>query len=1110
MAYLSESEWEGFALEILGELSWLPLHGTQIAPNAVGETVIEGRETYRHLREKNDSLEIPGLLRESIARLNPELSAEQVRRVSQDLLSAQTEDPIAENFDAHKYITRGYNGLTIKRSDGTEYNPTIRIISKNPDENTWLAVQQVTLKTLDKNRRLDVVLYCNGLPVGIIELKRSGDQNADLRGAHNQIYLYLKEFPLAFRFNVLTIISDGVTARYGTPFTPYTHMSVWNVDEDGKPVDLLGENSEEDTGETFWAQDTLLFGIANQERFLDILNNYIVFTNVPSTAGGTQMLKIIAKPHQYFAVSNAITETMRAVTGNQQIGVVWHTQGSGKSLEMVFYDNIVMRHPSLGNPTTIVITDRTDLDDQLFNTFASTQEFLPETPHEIGSIAELRSELRGRQQGGIYFTTLQKFGKTIEEKEAGIDHQMLSDRSNIIIMVDEAHRSHYDNIDGYAKHLRDALPNASFIAFTGTPIESLATGSTRAVFGDYIDVYDLARAVKDGATVPVKYESRYIPIDLPDGENLESINATAERLTENLDEAERKKTEQAVLKMTTMYGSPNRLKQLSHDLVHHWENRRSAMKPLIGSAGKAMIVCATRQVCADLYDQIIALRPEWAGTSIHDGKIQVLYTGAASDPEDIARFVRNNRESKILQNRLKDPDDSLELIIVQSMLLTGFDAPALHTLYLDRALKGALLMQALARVNRTFREKEEALLVGYAPIIENLRDALSIYTSDASTGAPNAADMQIAAENALDLITEIEHLLQPAEGWKKGLIGQGSTLPTTRDRMRSLQKVIAFLLTHRETPEVPLQINQEQKHGRRPTAQTEKSIYSKFIERSAQLTRLFNFVANTKNVDKVDELKQKKKYVQFFEEVRVTAAKMAAEDRISRGLPVPEDIKRLLENYTEGLIETGEIKDLYELAGIPNPDLNELNLDFAQQMANTSNEPLAVEALRRALQKQMRDQVKTNQVRQAYYGEKLQELMAKYNNAQLTFTEIMEQIIELGKELKEEGKRKEALGLDSDEMVFYDTLEACDRAELEYSTDALADIARGIAKAVQGSHKDWRLQPDKRAKLRTIVKRLLRRYGYPPEGQDEARRRVLEQMEIIAEANSHKPEDALM
>ncbi|WHS50330.1 type I restriction endonuclease subunit R [Rothia sp. SD9660Na] len=1103
MAFIDESEWESFALDILGELSWQPLHGTQIAPNARGEDDINGKLPYEHLREKNDTLEIPGMLREAIARLNPELTPEDIRTVAESVLTAASIDPKAENREAHKYITKGYKGLTIKRHDGSEYNPTVRIISRNPDENRWLAVQQVTLKTLDKERRFDIVLYCNGLPVGIIELKRAGDPNADLRGAHNQINQYLHDFPLAFRYNVLTIISDGITARYGTPFTPYPHMSVWNVDDDGKLIDFTTETPDPSDYESQTALEALLFGVANQERFLDLLNNYIVFTSVPNEQGGVQTTKIIAKPHQYFAVSRAVTETMRAVTGNRQIGVVWHTQGSGKSLEMVFYDNIVMRHQHLNNPTTIVVTDRTDLDDQLFNTFSSTLDFLPETPYEIESIAELRSELQGRQQGGIYFTTLQKFAKTKDEKDAGLSHQMLSDRSNIIIMVDEAHRSHYDNLDGFARNIRDALPKASFIAFTGTPIEKLET-NTQAVFGDYIDIYDLTRAVKDGATVPVKYESRYIPLELPDGETIENINDVAERLTEELDEAERRKTEQAVLRMNTMYGSPNRLKKLAADLVEHWETRSSSMKQLIGVPGKGMIVGVTRQVCADLYDHIIELRPDWAGTGINDGKIQVLYTGSASDEEDIARFARNGQASKTLQARLKNPNDPLELIIVQSMLLTGFDAPALHTMYLDRPLKGALLMQALARVNRTYKEKQEALLVGYAPIIDNLREALGIYASSHTAGAPGEHDMQTAAENALNLITEIEYLLQPVHGWKEKILGEGNHRPNPADRIAALRMVMGFLLSNRQATEPVIKDSDSIDGTPRRPQKTEKSIYSKFVERSSQLTRLYNFVASTHENDKVKELKQKTVYVQFFEEVRVAAAKNLAEDRVSRGLPVPEDIKRLLENYTEGLIETGEVKDLHKLAGIPAPDLNELNLDFARQAAENSSEPLALEALRKAMQRQMRDTVGHNQTRQAYYGEKLQDLVTKYNNSQLSFVEIMEHIIELGKELKQEAMRGEELGLTYDEMIFYDTLEACDRAELEYSADALADIARGIANAIQGSHRDWLSQPTQRAKLRKTVKRLLRKHKYPPKGQDEARRRVLEQMEIIAEERSKR------
>lgn len=1112
----AEKAWEGEALEVLAELSWRPLKGSQISPSARDEShTYDGLPVYEHLREQHDTLEIPGQLRAAISRLNPSLNLtpEQTNQVARDVLTAHSTDAQAENQEAHRYLTRGYKNLPVTRQDGSTYYPTIRLISRNPDENTWLAVQQVTLKNSENERRFDIVLYCNGLPVGVIELKRSGDRSADLRGAHHQISLYTQEFPAAFRFNALTIISDGITARYGTPFTPYTHMAVWNVDEDGQPADLLHSSEDDDPLELRFAQDVLLFGVANQERFLDLLHNYTVFQTEADPSGGTRTVKKIAKAHQYFAVSKAVGSTLDAVRGNQQIGVVWHTQGSGKSLEMVFYNNIVMRHSQLGNPTTVLITDRTDLDDQLYNTFASTVNFLPEEPQEINSIAELRRELQGKQQGGIYFTTLQKFRKTTEETNAGAAHQTLSERSNIIVIVDEAHRSHYDNIDGYARHLRDALPGASFIAFTGTPIESLATGSTRATFGDYIDIYDLTRAVADGATVPVRYESRYIPLALEGAEDLEAIDREASRLVEGLDEAERRKVEQAALKMTTMYGAPDRLVKLAADLVDHWEKRRSAMKPLLGGPGKGMIVASTRQICADLYDQIIALRPDWAGHDITDGKVQVLYTGNASDAPDLARFARNNQASQTIQKRLKDPADDLELVIVQGMLLTGFDAPALHTLYLDRPLKGALLMQTLARINRTYRGKEEGLLVGYAPLIDNLKDALKDYASGDGTGGPNEHDMQTAAEQALDLIGEIQNLLEPVTGWKeqlmaktpppsRGVSGQGGSGQSGSGRrsgaLQALRMVLAYLLRNRQAPE-PRTVETADGHTR---TVIEKSIYTKFVERSSRLSNLFNLVATHTGNHMVDRLLAQKNYVQFFEEVRVSAAKALAEERIAQGKPVPEDVKQLLENYTEGLIETGEIKDLHELAGIDRPDLNNFNLDILKEAGRQGNETLAIEVLRRAIQKATRDQVGKNQVRRAYYSEKLEKLINQYNNAQLSFTEIMDHVVAFSQELKEEASRREALGLDDDEMIFYDTLEACDRAELEYSTDALAEIARGIAQAIRGSSENWLTRPDRRAKLRTVVKRLLRKYKYPPAGQDEARRRVLEQMEIVAKERS--------
>ena len=715
---ISEAEWEHIALDRLAEHGWQSLDGWAIAPGSEN-----GRASWDDIVLRDRTLD-------AMRRLNPLVPREYLDHALAEIVAPTSQDAVAENFRLHQVLVHGYRGITYVDSDGIEQTPTIRLVSHQEHENEFLAARQVTIRSSEHERRFDVVLYVNGLPVVVVELKKAGSRQASIASAHAQLGTYLREFPLAFRFCVLTIVSDGITARYGTPFTPLHHYAPWNVDEDGRPIPAGTDVTDTSLGLEL---EYVIDGVCNPVRFLQLQRDFVAFD-----AGADGYTKRVAKPHQYFAVTKAVGSTVEAVASNGRAGVVWHTQGSGKSMEMELYAHLVARQPRLKNPTLVVVTDRTELDSQLFETFQRSQ-LLGETPVNVTTRAQLRRELTDRTTGGIYFTTLQKFGLTERERQAGLDHPLLTDRRNIIVIVDEAHRSHYDDLDGFARHIRDALPNAAFIAFTGTPL-ALADRNTQEVFGAVIDTYDLTRAVTDGATVPVSFEPRLIPVKLAGEVTEDQLDEAADEATTGLDDVERARIEGSVAVINAVYGAPARLAALASDILAHWDRRSSAMRPFISSPGKALVVGGTREICAALHDEIVALRPDWHDDAVDQGVVKVVYSGSASDTGRVARHVRREAQNKVIQQRLKNADDPLQMVIVKDMMLTGFDAPPLHTLYLDRPLKGALLMQTLARVDRTFRGKRDGLLVAYAPLAENLNRALAEYTdadpSDPARRAP--------------------------------------------------------------------------------------------------------------------------------------------------------------------------------------------------------------------------------------------------------------------------------------------------------------------------------------------------------------------------------------
>ncbi len=746
---------------------------------------------------------------------------------------------------------------------------------------------------------------------------------------------------------------------------------------------------------------------------------------------------------------------------------------------MELYTNRVMHEPALRNPTVIVVTDRNELDGQLYQTFARSL-LLPEEPVQVQRREELRSSLSGRASGGIYFTTLQKFGRSKAEREAGLGHPELSDRDNIIVIVDEAHRSHYDGLDGYARHLRDALPRATLIAFTGTPI-SFADRNTREVFGDYIDIYDLTRAVEDGATVPVYFESRLVKVQLSEELSEDDIDAAADEATAGLDDAERERIEKSVAVINAVYGAPARLKLLAADFVAHWEDRRAAMAKVLSTPqnphtpGKAMIVGATREICARLYDEIIALRPDWHAEEVDRGKIKVVYSGTPSDTPPISNHVRRDSQNAVIKQRLKDPDDELEIVIVKDMMLTGYDSPPLHTLYVDRPLRGALLMQTLARVNRTFRGKEDGLLVAYAPLAENLAAALEEYTSEDRRTKPMGRDISAAVALTRELIAQLRETVA-GHDWKAI-----ATRPGPRAYLRAVSSTVNYL----RSPETP---------GNR-VADGEETLGARYRRLSSQLSRAWAIAG------RADELQELRNEAQFYEEVRVWMGKYDAEARQARGEPIPEDVQRMLNQLVAGAVVSSEVLDIYEAAGIPRPSLHELDAEYVAKAQRADNPHLAIEALRKLVEEESRSVSRHNLVRQRAFSERIAELMARYTNQQLSSAEVIAALVEMAKEVAHEADRGKRFDppLDEDELAFYDVVASNESAVQVQGEGVLADIARELVAVMRRDIRtDWTVRDDVKAKLRSSIKRLLVKHDYPPDKQPGAIRLVMEQMEAMA------------
>lgn len=1014
----TESIVEQAALAWFEALGYAVVEGPSIAPGEPGaerqgyaEVVLEGR------------------LREALARLNPAVSSEGLDEAFRKLTRISSPQPIEANRVLHHYVV---NGVSVEylRADGTVGYDPVRVVDfDDPANNDWLVVNQFTVTEGGHNRRPDIVAFLNGMPIGVLELKNAASENATIWSAFQQLQTYKQELPSLFVFNALLVASDGLEARIGTLSSNKERFQPWRTIE-----------GEELAPKTMSQLEVLIRGVFDKRRLLDLVRYFVVFEDDGDTA-----IKKIAGYHQFHAVARALDATIEASRpqGDRRVGVVWHTQGSGKSLTMAFYAGRVVLHPDMNNPTLVVLTDRNDLDEQLYGTFANCQALLRQAPSRASNRAELR-ELLKVASGGVVFTTIQKFMPDAQ----GDAFPLLSDRSNIVVMADEAHRSQYDFIDGFARHMRDALPNASFIGFTGTPIDA-ADKNTRSVFGDYVSVYDIQRAVDDGATVPIYYESRLAKLEI-DASERPRLDEAFDELTEGEELEGREKLKSKWSALEALVGTERRLQLIAKDLIDHFEARLKVMD------GKAMVVCMSRRICVDLYNALVALRPEWDSESDDEGAIKVVMTGSASDAVEWQQHIRTNQRRKALAKRFKNPADPFKLVIVRDMWLTGFDAPCMHTMYIDKPMQGHGLMQAIARVNRVFRDKPGGLVVDYLGLADELKKALHTYTESGGQGA-TALDQ---AEAVAVMLARYETCRDLFHGFDWRMWTSGAPA----ERLSLLPAAQEHVLAQESGKE-------------------------RLLQAVTELSKAFALAVPH------DEAIRIRDDVGFFQAVRAAIAKTQGGDRKNSG-----DMDHAIRQIVSNAIVSDQVIDVFAAAGLKNPDISILSDQFLAEVRGMPHRNLAVELLRKLLNDEVKARSKHNIVQARSFADLLEKSVRRYQNRAIEAAQVIEELIELAKEMRAAQKRGESMGLTNDELAFYDALEVNDSAVKILGDDALREIARELVDTVkQNVTIDWTVKESVRAKLRVIVKRILRKHGYPPDKQEAATNTVLQQAELLSD-----------
>ncbi|MCD4815587.1 MAG: type I restriction endonuclease subunit R [Methanosarcinales archaeon] len=1060
---MNEDELEQLCLNWFRDNSWDIAYGPDIAPDSNAPE----RSDYHEVVLKR-------YLHEALVRINPHMPENVIEQAMAVVLKPDSLDLTINNHASHRLLMDGVS-VEYRKDDRTIHDHAFIIDFENLANNRFLAVNQFTIQGTKQLRRPDVVCFINGLPIAVLELKSPNDENADIWNAFNQLQTYKNEINDLFVFNEALVVSDGYNARIGSLTANQERFSPWRAikHEDDRP--LLECQLE-----------TLVRGFFDCELLLDYIRFFVLFET-----DGEVVIKKIAGYHQFHAVREAVNATLIASKipdeytigdaratygkevepGSKKAGVFWHTQGSGKSISMCCYAGKLLQQSAMNNPTIVVVTDRNDLDGQLFQTFSNAQELFRQTPVQANSRDELRQLLSERETGGIIFTTVQKFSPF--EKEDG--HPILNDRHNIVVISDEAHRSQYGQkgrfinvkdkdgnvvdsklVFGYSKYMRDALPNASFIGFTGTPI-ALEDKDTRAVFGDYVSIYDIQDAVDDGATVPIYYESRLAKLDLNHAE-IEALSDQVEEIMEDEENvSSREKTKGEWSRLDKLVGTEPRIREVAADLVEHFETRTKSVDDKDMRDGKGMIVAMSREICVHLYNAIVELRPDWHDPDPDKGAIKIVMTGSASDRELLQPHIYNKQTKKLIEKHFKNINDSLKLVIVRDMWLTGFDVPCCHTMYIDKPMKGHNLMQAIARVNRVFNDKQGGLVVDYIGIASELKQALKDYTDAKGRGEPT-----LRAEEAYSVLLEKMDVV-------RGLF-HGFDYSDFEDKA---YKLLVPTANH------VLGLDDGKK---------------RYLDAVLAINKAYSLCST------LDEAKELRAEIAFFSAIKAAIGKFTYLDKKRTQEEKNSALKQILDN---AVIAEG-VTDVFELAGLDKPDIGLLSKEFLEDVRQMPYRNLAVELLEKLLKDAIKSKSRNNVVQEMKYGDRLKETLRKYNNRAIETAQVIEELIEMAKEFKEALNRDVELGLQPDEVAFYDALANNESAVRELGDEILKKIAVEITEKLRRSTTvDWQVRDSVRAKLRILVRRTLQRYKYPPDMAADAVELILKQAEVLSNAWTH-------